>query len=97
MRGRQRRGQPIPDWLRRHYGELDQQFRLSQSRHESDCGGGQSEPKNWITAKEVALMLGCSKRTVQRNAADLDGSMIGGRLLFDRRTVAAYVEGKRSA
>ena len=42
-------------------------------------------------------MLGCSKRTVLRIAADLDGRIIGGRMLFDRRTVAEYVEGKRSA
>ncbi|MDT4942872.1 MAG: hypothetical protein QOJ34_2961 [Pseudonocardiales bacterium] len=97
MRSRKRTGQPIPSWLRQHYNDLDEQFRLSQSRHESDCGGEQSEQENWITAQEAALMLGCSKRTVQRIATDLDGQMIGRRLLFDRRTVAAYVEGKRSA
>jgi excisionase family DNA binding protein len=97
MRDRRRRGEPIPQWLRQHYSDLDEQFRLSQSRHEFDCGGEQSDPENWITAKEAALMLGCSKRTVLRIATDLDGRMIGRRLLFDRRTVAAYVEGKRSA
>ena len=97
VRDRRRRGQPIPRWLRQHFDELDAQFRLSQSRHEFDCGGEQSEPENWITAKEAALMLTCSTRTVQRIAADLDGRSIGGRLLFDRCTVAAHVEGKQQS
>lgn len=97
MRSRQRTGQPIPSWLRQHYDQLDAEVRLSQSRHEFDCGGEQSEPENWITAKEAALMLGCSKRTVLRIAADLDGRMIGGRLLFEQSTVAEYAEEKRSA
>ena len=98
LRARRRAGQPIPPWLRRHYTELDQQIRLSQPRHEFGCGGEQSEPENyWVTAREAALMLGRSKRTVLRLAADLDGRMIGGRLLLDRRTVANYAEAKRSA
>jgi hypothetical protein len=70
---------------------------LSRSRHEFDCGGEQSEPADWITAKGAALMLGCSKRTVQRNAADFDGRLIGGRLLFELATVAEYAESKQHA
>jgi len=56
-----------------------------------------TEAGRLITAKEAALMLGCSKRTVLRLAADLDGRNVGGRLLFEQATVAEYVEGKLSA
>ena len=97
LRNRRRVGQRIPPWLYRHYAQLDEQIRLSQSRQEFGCGGEQSSEPDWITAKEAALMLGRSKRTVLRLAADLDGRMVGGRLLLDRRTVAAYAEAKRSA
>jgi hypothetical protein len=97
LRDRRRRGQPIPQWLHRHFSALDAQIRMSSSGQEFGCGGERLEPENWITAKEAALMLGCSRRHATRLAADLDGRMIGGRFLFDRRTVADYAEEKCSA
>lgn len=97
LRSRERTGQPIPPWLRQHYNHLDAQIRMSPPGHESDCARQQSDPQTWITAKEAATMLVCSTRHARRLAADLDGQLIGGRLLFDRVTIAEYVEGKRSA
>jgi hypothetical protein len=71
MRTRQRTGEPIPDWLRRHFARLDADIRVSESGHEFDSGTGQLEQKELITAREVSQMLGCSKRQAQRLASDL--------------------------
>jgi excisionase family DNA binding protein len=95
IRHRQRSGEPIPDWLRRHFGQLDAQIRASQSGQEWDCGAEELSQDKLITAREAAQVLGCSKRQVQRLAGDLDGQIIGGRWLFSSSAVAEYAEGRR--
>jgi hypothetical protein len=96
IRSRQRTGAPIPEWLRRHYSRLDTQIRgLSESGHESgqsDCVAGQSNAT--ISAREAAAILECSKRQVQRLAADIGGEFICGRWLFKLAAVKAYKEEK---
>ena len=95
VRHRQRTGEPIPDWLCRHFDRLDAEIRVSESGHESDSDTGQLEQDELITAREVSQMLGCSKRQAQRLASDLEAQIVGGRWLFRRSSVADYAEGRR--
>ena len=94
IRSRQRTGQPVPTWLRRHFNRLDTEIRVLQSGHESDGDTGQSDQEQLITAREAAAILGCSKRQAQRLAADLDGQIVGGRWLFKLNTVTKYAQGR---
>lgn len=96
IRSRQRSGEPIPEWLRRHYRRLDEHINMSRSGqfgHESDSSGGQLEDDTLITAREAAELLGKSKRQCQRIAADLGGHIVGGRWLFRRAAVIEYTKG----
>jgi hypothetical protein len=43
-----------------------------------------------IGSKLAARILGWSERTVRRRAADLDGRLVGDRLVFDARVVREY-------
>jgi len=96
LRRRQRTGEPIPQWLRRHYDRLDTAYRLSDSGHESGCDMGELEADKLITCAEAALIIGCSKRSAQRLAAtDLGGQIIGGRWLVKLSAVMEYTEGKQ--
>jgi hypothetical protein len=92
IRHRQRSGEPIPDWLRRHFNRLDTQIRASQSGQESDCGAEEFSQDKLITAREAAQVLGCSKRQAQRLHADLDAVLVGGRWLFRLDTVTQYAQ-----
>jgi len=95
-RSRRRTGQPIPAWLRRHYDSLDAEIRVSDLGRESDGDTGQLDQDTLITAREAALIIGCSKRQAQRlAAADLGGQIIGGRWLVKLSAVMEYMEGKR--
>ncbi len=95
MRARQRTGQPIPEWLRRHYQTLDHAIRASRPRHENHTGSEQSDMK--LTAKEVAGMVDLSKRQVQRRATEFGGELVGGRWLFDAAAVREHLEGRDCA
>jgi hypothetical protein len=97
IRARQRSGQPIPDWLRQHHAQIEAEFGMSRSGHETPTTAGQLEQDELITAKEAAEVLGCTKRQCQRIAPDLNGQLIGGRWLFNRSAVVEYAEGKRDA
>ncbi|WP_448459482.1 helix-turn-helix domain-containing protein [Mycobacterium syngnathidarum] len=50
-----------------------------------------------IDTDEASRILGCSTRHVRRRASDLDGIRIGGRWIFQRRTVVEYAEEKGNA
>lgn len=95
IRSRQRAGQPIPQWLRRHYELLDQLIRtpVSQPRHEFTTGGEASTSENTATAREVAGMVGLSLRQLQRRAREFGGRLVHGRYLFDLDAVAEHLEG----
>ncbi|KZS79940.1 hypothetical protein B4U45_18340 [Mycobacterium persicum] len=98
IRHRQRSGQPIPEWLRRHYDRLDAEIRvMSAAGHESGRAAAELEKRELVTAEEAAAVLGISKRQVRRLASDLDGQLIGGRWLFRLCDVQTYAEGRQSA
>jgi hypothetical protein len=99
IRSRQRTGAPIPDWLRRHFDQLDTEIRassMSRSGHQfndavRELASGLTSP---IGADEAAQILGISKRQAQRLAADLGARLVGGRWLFERDVVDDYAEGR---
>jgi hypothetical protein len=98
IRNRRLRGEPVPEWMRRHQSRCESLLAMSRSRHQFDCGAGQLKESDLIDAKEVASMAHCSIRQAQRLAErmpnDLGVMRIGGRLLFRRDAVAEYVEGR---
>ncbi len=100
IRSRQRNGQPIPAWMRRHFNQLDTAVRVSRPRHdEREIGGReeQSRHANAIGAREAAEILKLSPRQVQRRASELGGQMVCGRLLFMRDTVVDYAQRRDDA
>lgn len=94
VRSRQRTGQPIPEWLHRHFHLLDNEIRKSQSGRQSSCGDEVLEKETLIAAAEASTILDVSKRQVLRLAADLGGELVCGRWLFKLSAVQEYAEGR---
>jgi hypothetical protein len=94
IRDRQLRGQPVPDWLRRHLARCEAAIAMPRSGHEFDCASSQLNPDDLIDAREAARMLGISKRQAQRLGHDLNGLIIGGRWVYRKATVLEYAEAK---
>jgi hypothetical protein len=77
--------------IRNHLAHLDELMRMSSPRQENSetrCGEPQSK-QALIGADEVAELLGCHVRTVQRRGEELGGRRIGsdGPWVFDRAMV----------
>lgn len=89
-RARALAGRPCPPQLEQLYRRLDTAYRvpLSPTRHESHCLAGKSNA--WLGTQLVSDMLGWNLRRVQRHAADLDGQLVSGRLVFPAASVEAY-------
>jgi hypothetical protein len=92
-------GRPISAGVRSFYDRLGVEIRvrLSRSRQEFDCVPEQLSVDRRIGAAEAAMILGWSKRQVQRRCADLDGEKVGGRYLFRESIVTEYAEEKHDA
>lgn len=88
---RQRTGQPIPERVR---GLLAY---VSTRGHETNTGASslRHEEPAPISTTEAARILGCTRRTVIRLAADLDGHKTGRDWIFHHHKVTEYAEGKR--
>ncbi len=88
---RQHTGQPIPERVR---GLLAY---VSTRGHETDTGAAQSENEEHahISTTEAAHILGCTRRTVIRLAADLDGHKLGRDWIFNRHKVTDYADGRK--
>jgi hypothetical protein len=99
IRGRRRTGQPIPEWLRRHYNQLDTQIKGMSPRGpsvaENAFGAPQSAHGDVIGTREAAAMLSIAPRQARRRADQLGGALVAGRWLFLRDSVAEYAEGRR--
>lgn len=99
IRQRQLAGVPIPAWMRHHQARCEKH--LAQSRQENGLSGAELEHDDddeRIGAAAAAGILGCSKRHVQRHAADLEGRLIGGAWVFRRSVVEDFMHGRnRSA
>ncbi|HWY01255.1 MAG TPA: helix-turn-helix domain-containing protein [Mycobacterium sp.] len=97
IRSRRRTGQPIPEWMRRHFNQLEAQFKgMSPTRHpvvgNGDCAP-QSQHGDIIGTREVAEMLKLTPRQVQLRANQLGGVRVCGRLLFMRAEIAEWARG----
>lgn len=55
---------------------------------------GSSPPDDQLTTEEVARMMRCSTRHIRRCAETLGGRRFGGRWVFSRAEVAAYLTDK---
>lgn len=90
---RQHTGQPIPERVR---GLLAY---VSARGHESVTETAQltNDDNGHIDTTEAALILGCTRRTVIRLAADLDGHKHGRDWIFHRHNVIEYAEGRRES
>jgi hypothetical protein len=76
---------------------------LHQALTSASVGGSETDPpaeqlsaNDLIDTEEAATILGCSTRWVRQIRADIDGSKVGGRWLFPRRTVVDYADLKDS-
>ena len=74
---------------------LELELAVSQSGHRDDGGEEDWDPQAWMTAAETAVVLGMSKRHVNRIAESLGCKDIGGRRLFPAASVNEYAEGRR--
>lgn len=77
---------PAPRWALQHLAHLEQA---------AGCGIA-TEPvaaveNSALSTTDAATMIGCSPQYVRRIAEVLDGRKIGGRWLFAREEVVAYV------
>ncbi|GAB4671357.1 hypothetical protein [Mycobacterium avium] len=95
IRRRRNTGEPIPQWLRDHYAQLDYMMRMSPPRHHETGihrDAAQSKQHDLVGADEAAKLLECTTRTVQRKAAALGGQLVGNSWVFNR---AAIIEVRR--
>ena len=88
------RSKPVPHWLQSHYDRLDVAMRVSESGHELNCRGAESEAE-MLSTREAAAILGLSKRQTQRLAGDLDGRIVGGRWVFRKSVVLEFADGSQ--
>lgn len=89
-RGRALGGHPIPPQIQSLYARLDTVIRCATSPARHGTDSGTEEFGAWIGTRLAAEMLGWRQRRVQRHAADLDGLLVGGRLVFPAAAVEAY-------
>jgi hypothetical protein len=93
-------GRRVPPSVAALADRLDRELRFgaSPARHQSDSGPGQLEPERTdadqlIGTWQAAKLLGWTVRRVQRHRADLEGRLIGGRLVFRTNVVREYAQG----
>lgn len=87
VRSRQRTGQPIPEWLRRHYSQLNAAVRVSARGHQNSC---ETEESDTLSTMQVAEMLRRPERWVRRHPELLGGHKDGDRWRYPRAAVVAY-------
>ena len=85
-----------PPWAVQHlYDELNREVRaLSRPGRQSGCSGEQSEPERLLSSRQVAKMLGCSKRHVNRQAEALGAVNIDGTNVFREAAILEHLEGR---
>jgi hypothetical protein len=95
LRTRRRVGAPIPDWMTAYFRRLDAAYRGMAPRGPSVVENGDEGTQSKddvIGSVEVAKMLSLAPRQVRRRATQLGGTLVAGRWLFMRETVAEYAE-----
>lgn len=87
VRSRQRTGQPISDWLRRHYNQFNAEIRLPARGHQNSCD---TEESDTLSTMQVAEMLRRPERWVRRHRELLGAHKDGDRWRYPRTAVAEY-------
>jgi hypothetical protein len=89
--GHVRRGHQLPRTVVRAREILDRAAieAMSQSGQPQTDDPSEWIEENMIGAGEVAELLGCDRKSVQRNAEALGGRMIAGRYVFDKTLLGA--------
>jgi hypothetical protein len=85
-----------PPWaVQQLYDRLNEERRNpSRSGHECCCGREQSNPDKLLSSRQVATMLGYSKRHVTRKAEALGGVNVDGTLVFREAAILEHLEGR---
>jgi hypothetical protein len=98
MRARRSGKPPGPQpWLSNLIRRLELELAVSDSGHDFGWGATDLNHDSPISAREAGVILGLSKRQVQRLAADLEGQLIDGRWIFPESIVKEYAEGLTDA
>jgi hypothetical protein len=92
LRGRRDGSRPggVQPWNAELLRALQFQLDVSQAGRECDCGEPELVSDKWLSARETAVVLGLSKRQVNRLAGDLDAEWWDGRRRFRESTVLDY-------
>lgn len=87
-------GQPIPAGI--HH--LHQHLAASAHGNENATGSAEltPEPDELIDSEQAADILNVTTRRVRQLNADLEGSKMSGRWVFNRATVETYAEGRNT-
>lgn len=98
LRGRKDGTRPggVQAWNAELLRALQFQLDASQSGHEIGCAPAQSGQDKWISARQAAVLVGLSKRQVNRLADDLEAEWWDGRRRFRKSRVLEYAEKRRS-
>jgi hypothetical protein len=85
-----------PPWaVQQLYDRLNTERRNpSRSGHECCCGREQSDPDKLLSSRQVASMLGCSKRHVNRNAKRLGAVDFDGVNAFPESAILEHLDGR---
>ncbi|GJO37411.1 hypothetical protein NJB1604_02150 [Mycobacterium marinum] len=96
---RRRAGITVPHWMTHLGNRLDiasLTSEMSPTGHEFGSDSAPLESDLLVGSREAAGILGLSTRQVRRLAPDLNGEIIGGRIVFRRSTVTEYAQEKRN-
>ncbi len=89
-----RAGLPITPSFNALHERFDRALRfgdpVSPTRQGNGCAPAESDYVELIGTRQAAELLGWTIRRVQRHAADLDGTKVGGRLVFPAEAVKQY-------
>ncbi len=92
QRARAAAGAPVPHPVitARQHLEIAYRCAMSPPRHQNT--GPAEESEEWIGTRLAAQVLNWHPRRVQRHRGDLDGHLVGGRLVFPALTVREYAK-----
>jgi hypothetical protein len=87
-------GRPLPASVSRARGVLDRAMSSAMSLQRQDFGPDDEESESEkLGSREVAELLGVTRRTVQRNAESLGGQQVSGSWVFDPNDIGNAANG----
>ena len=92
QRARAAAGAPVPHPVITARQHLEAAYRCGVSPPRHQNGAFTEELEEWIGTRLAAQVLGWHPRRVQRHRGDLDGRLVGGRLVFPAVAVREYAK-----